>query len=73
MLDRKIFERCGFCNEDLFVPESIDKKVREAKKTAPEFRDPAQDPLKKQYDGFYVSGYGHYYCNSECHNLFTES
>jgi len=59
-------ERCGYCSKKLEIPVEIYKKLE-------------QRALKKdrtlelnRYDGFFVSSYGHYYCDFDHYNLFTE-
>jgi len=72
MLESKIIEKCSFCEKELSIPKEIDENIRKAREKP---SDLDNSPLKKQYDGFYVNTYGHYYCNTECafvHRRLTE-
>ena len=64
-----IREICGYCNHPISIPQKIHEQiVTQRDKTRHNFGF----PLVGQYEGFYISSCGYFYCDSTCFVRFTE-
>lgn len=60
-----VLVKCGQCERELEIPTGVYHCVKRAERGLCADAD-IRPVLERQYEGFYVSRYGGYYCNSEC-------